>query len=59
MYRALGLGDLGFSLSCRRDFALIEGFNPDVILTRTQTLMEGATFCDFRFRGGPGSEPEG
>ncbi len=51
MYRALGLGDLGASLSCQRDFALIEGFNPDVTLTRTQTLMEGAPFCDFRFRG--------
>jgi hypothetical protein len=50
MYRALGLGDLGFSLSCQRDFSLIEGFNPDIALTRTQTLMEGAPFCDFRFR---------
>src|SRR5205823_6630997 len=50
MYRALGLGDLGFSLSCQRDFSLIEGFNPAVVLTRTQTLMEGAPFCDFRFR---------
>ncbi len=50
MYRALGLGDLGFSLSCQRDFALIEGFNPDVELTRTQTLMEGASHCNFRFR---------
>jgi len=28
MYRALGLDDLGASLSCQRDFALIEGFNP-------------------------------
>lgn len=50
MYRALGLADLGFSLSCQRDFALIEGFNPDVELTRTQTLMEGAESCNFRFR---------
>lgn len=50
MYRALGLADLGSSLSCRRDFALIEGFNPDVTLTRTQTIMEGASHCDFRFR---------
>jgi N-methylhydantoinase A len=32
-----------------RDFALIEGFNPDIQLTRTQTLMEGAPFCDFQF----------
>jgi hypothetical protein len=50
MYRALGLADLGSSLSCVRDHALIEGFNPDIQLTRTQTIMEGAPFCDFRFR---------
>lgn len=50
MYRALGLADLGASLSCQRDFALIEGFNSGYTLTRTQTLMEGASHCDFRFR---------
>jgi hypothetical protein len=50
MYRALGLAELGGSLSCQRDFALIEGFNPDIALERTQTIMEGAPFCDFRFR---------
>lgn len=50
MYRALGLGDLAASLSCQRDFALAEGFNPEITLTRTQTLMEGAPHCDFRFR---------
>ena len=50
MYRDLGLADLGASLSCRRDFALAEGFSPDIQLTRTQTLMTGASFCDFRFR---------
>src|SRR6516225_7023006 len=36
MYRALGLGDLGASLSCQRDFSLVEGFNPEITLTRTQ-----------------------
>jgi hypothetical protein len=56
MYRSLGLADLGASLSCCRDFALIEGFNPDIALERTQTLMEGATHCDFRFRGAPSTE---
>jgi hypothetical protein len=50
MYRALGLGDLGSSLSCQRDFTLAQGFNPDIELTRTQTIMEGAPHCDFRFR---------
>jgi hypothetical protein len=54
MYRALGLADLGASLSCQRDFALAQGFNPEIALTRTQTIMGGAPFCDFRFRmGGP------
>ena len=50
MYRSLGLTDLGASLSCQRDFALAQGFNPAIELTRTQTIMEGARFCDFRFR---------
>jgi hypothetical protein len=50
MYKALGLRDLGASLSCERDFALVQGFNPDIELTRTQTIMEGAACCDFRFR---------
>ena len=50
MYRRLGLEDLGSTLSCQRDFALAEGFSPDIELERTQTIMEGAPFCDFRFR---------
>ena len=50
LYNSLGIGDLGNIFSCTRDFALIEGFNPDVSLTRTQTIMEGAPFCDFRYR---------
>lgn len=54
LYRALGLADLGSSLSCQRDFALVQGFNPAIHLTRTQTIMEGAPFCDFRF-GAPGA----
>src|SRR5581483_11586706 len=63
MYRALGLADLGASLSCQRDFALAQGFNPEIALTRTQTIMQGAPFCDFRFRlagrGGPSHEDGG
>jgi len=50
MYRRLGLEDLGASLSCVRDFALTEGFSSDIELNRTQTIMQGAEFCDFRFR---------
>ena len=50
MYRALGIPELGALLSCNRDAALIEGFNPSVTLTRTQTIMQGAACCDFRYR---------
>lgn len=50
MYRELGIPELGAVLSCNRDFSLIEGYNKDVELTRTQTLMGGATHCDFRYK---------
>ncbi len=50
MYRALGIPELGAVLSCGRDGALGAGFNPDLTLTRTQTIMEGAPCCDFRYR---------
>lgn len=50
MYRELGIPELGAILSCGRDAALIEGFNPRVQLTRTQTLLGGAPHCDFRYR---------
>jgi hypothetical protein len=50
MYRRLGLEDWGAVLSCGRDGAMVEGFNPGLELTRSQTLMEGAGHCDFRFR---------
>jgi predicted hydrocarbon binding protein len=52
MYRELGIPELGAVLSCNRDAALIEGFNPDVSLVRTQTIMQGATHCDFRYTKG-------
>jgi hypothetical protein len=53
MYRALGIPELGAVLSCNRDAALIEGFNPEVHFTRTQTIMGGASHCDFRYRKAP------
>lgn len=48
-YKELGLADLGYLVHCNRDHAMIDGFNPDLKLTRTQTVMEGASHCDFRF----------
>jgi hypothetical protein len=60
MYRALGIAELGEVLSCQRDAALIDGFAPGVEFTRTQTIMQGAPCCDFRYTRGrfrPGSDP--
>jgi predicted hydrocarbon binding protein len=28
---------------------MVEAFNPEIKLTRTQTIMEGADYCDFVF----------
>ena len=49
MYEHLGVKELGKILSCERDDALIAGYNPNIVLTRTQTIMEGADLCDFCF----------
>jgi hypothetical protein len=48
MYARLGMEDLGFHLSCARDFAMVEGFNPKMKLKRTMTRMQGDPICDFR-----------
>jgi len=58
MYQALGIPELGIILSCGRDFALGDGFNPGLKLTRTQTIMEGAPRCDFRYRLEPPARSE-
>ena len=57
MYQHLGIPELGKMLSCNRDFAFIEGFNPNIQLCRTQTIMEGADICDFRFELRPSKKP--
>ncbi len=49
MYRAMGLAELGGVLSCNRDGAFCEGYDPRLKLTRTQTIMNGASHCDFRY----------
>jgi hypothetical protein len=50
MYREMGLGDIGHLLSCNRDGTFCEGYDPKLKLTRTQTIMQGASHCDFRYR---------
>ncbi len=52
-YAEMDVGELGYYLSCGRDAAFARGFNPDIRLTRTQTIMQGAAYCDFRFELAP------
>lgn len=49
-YQELGEPELGFLLICSADFDTAEGFGGDIKLTRTQTIMQGAPHCDFRYR---------
>jgi hypothetical protein len=57
MYTHLGVPELGKMLSCDRDFAFIEGFNSNIQLSRTQTIMEGADICDFCFKLAVSNKP--
>jgi hypothetical protein len=49
-YKELGEPELGFLLVCSPDFPFAEGIGADIKLTRTQTIMQGSTHCDFRYR---------
>jgi predicted ArsR family transcriptional regulator len=49
-HKALGEQELGFLLICSADYHMAEGFGPEIKLTRTQTIMQGASHCDFRYR---------
>lgn len=49
-YESMGIRDIGFCLSCSRDAKFAAGFNPEIKMERTQTIMQGAEFCDFCFR---------
>lgn len=60
-YRAMGVEEIGDILSCNRDGEFMCGYRPDVRFTRTQTIMQGASHCDFRYSlpaGGPQESPE-
>jgi hypothetical protein len=52
-YHSLGLADLGYRIHCNRDHAMVGGFNDQLELSRSQTLMQGAACCDFRYRTKP------
>ena len=49
MYKEMGLSDIGHLLSCQRDGTFCEGYDPSLKLKRTQTIMQGASHCDFDY----------
>jgi hypothetical protein len=53
MYKEMGLAEIGHLLSCGRDGTFCTGYNPSIKLERSQTIMQGATHCDFRYRWEP------
>lgn len=53
MYREIGLAEIGHLLSCQRDSVFCKGIDPRIELERTQTIMDGASHCDFRYRLAP------
>jgi len=48
-YKEIGAPELGFLLTCSADLPMSVGFGADVQFTRTQTIMQGASHCDFRY----------
>ena len=50
MYREMGLAEIGHLLSCGRDGTFCTGYDPRIRLTRTRTIMQGASRCDFHYQ---------
>ncbi len=48
MMERLGARDIGHLLICHQDFALADAVGLELV--RTQTCMQGASHCDFRYR---------
>ena len=50
MYERIGMKELGKVLSCLRDEFFYQGFNPEMEMCRSKTLMDGGDYCDFCFK---------
>ena len=49
-YREMEIEHIGHLLSCNRDGSFCEGYDTNIKLDRTQTIMGGASCCTFRYR---------
>jgi hypothetical protein len=58
LFRELGESELGVVLACDSDIYLTEEIGPDIEYRRTQSLMQGGSCCDIRWRIKINSSPE-
>ena len=58
MYREMGLGEIGHLLSCQRDGTFCEGYDKRLTLKRSQTIMQGASHCDFDYSYDPDKDAQ-
>ncbi len=49
-FRALGEPELGALLTCEGDLYEVAAVGGGIELRRSQTIMQGAAYCDFRYR---------
>jgi hypothetical protein len=56
-FRRIGEPEIGALLTCGVDFAAERTLRPGWEFRRTQTRMQGAPFCDFRWRRRPATPP--
>jgi hypothetical protein len=49
VFSSLGAPEIGEALVCESDFPRAKAWSPNLKLERTQTIMTGAPFCDFRY----------
>ena len=49
VFQGSDAADVGMRMICMGDYAVVEGFNPDIKFTRPKTLMDGDECCHFIF----------
>jgi hypothetical protein len=58
-FKEIGEPELGRLLLCDTDVYVAEVGSPEVAFTRSQTIMQGAPHCDFRYRMRESDAPGG
>lgn len=52
-FKAIGEPEFGAMITCEIDPPMTAAIGPDLTLDRSQTIMSGASHCDFRWKSGP------